>query len=149
MKTCVVYDSVYGNTEKVAKAIGDAIPGEVEVIRAGQADLTALNTSDLVIVGSPTHAGRPTKSVSALLAGLPIDGLKGKAVAAFDTRVESRLARIFGYAAPRIAAKLAGKGGVSKGSPEGFIVDGKEGPLREGELERAAVWAKGIVGSMA
>ena len=28
--------------------------------------------------------------------------------------------------------------------PEGFVVQGKEGPLREGELERAGVWARGI-----
>jgi hypothetical protein len=28
--------------------------------------------------------------------------------------------------------------------PEGFIVEGKEGPLKEGELSRATAWAKGI-----
>jgi hypothetical protein len=29
-------------------------------------------------------------------------------------------------------------------SPEGFIVKGKEGPLKDGEEERAAEWAKVI-----
>ena len=33
MKTLVVYDSVYGNTEEIAKAIGDAISGEVKLQR--------------------------------------------------------------------------------------------------------------------
>ena len=33
MKTLVIYDSVYGNTEKVAKAIGEAIGGVVRVAR--------------------------------------------------------------------------------------------------------------------
>jgi hypothetical protein len=35
MKTLVVYDSVYGNTEIIAQAIGDAIPGAVQVLRVG------------------------------------------------------------------------------------------------------------------
>ena len=30
-------------------------------------------------------------------------------------------------------------------TPEGFIVTDTEGPLREGELERAAEWARGLL----
>jgi hypothetical protein len=47
----------------------------------------------------------------------------------------------------RIANNLKGKGGNLVAPPEGFFVTGKEGPLKEGELERAAGWAKGIVES--
>lgn len=38
-------------------------------------------------------------------------------------------------------------GGTLIASPEGFFVKGKEGPLKEGELKRAASWAKVIVKS--
>ncbi len=57
------------------------------------------------------------------------------------------VARLFGYAAGRIADSLKAKGGNLAPPPEGFIVKGNEGPLKEGELERAAGWAKGILQS--
>ena len=41
---------------------------------------------------------------------------------------------------------LEKKGGTLAGSPGGFYVTGGEGPLKEGEVERAAAWAKGLVG---
>jgi flavodoxin I len=145
MKALVVYDSVYGNTEKIAKAIGDAIAGEVEVFRAGEVNSSELKTLDLLIVGSPTHGGRPTEPVQDLLNEVPGSAFEGINVAAFDTRFSTRWVRIFGYAAGRIADSLRKKGGTLRGSPEGFFVEGTEGPLKEGELERAAGWAKEIV----
>ncbi len=144
MKTLVVYDSVYGNTEKIAKAIGDAVGGEVKVLRVGDVDSAELEAFDLLIVGCPTHAGRPTPATQDFLKKIPLPALRGADVAAFDTRLTAKLARIFGYAAGRIAADLETKGGNPILSPEGFFVKGKEGPLKEGELERAANWAKGI-----
>jgi flavodoxin I len=68
-------------------------------------------------------------------------------VAAFDTGLSIRWVRIFGYAAGRIADSLKKNGGTLIASPEGFFVKGKEVPLREGELKRAASWAKVIVKS--
>lgn len=47
-------------------------------------------------------------------------------------------------AAERIAKALVKKGGRLVAEPEGFIVEQKEGPLKQGELERARLWAKGI-----
>ncbi|MDJ1422499.1 MAG: hypothetical protein M5U10_11355 [Candidatus Methanoperedens sp.] len=38
----------------------------------------------------------------------------------------------------RIVDSLKGKGGHLIAPPEGFIVKGNEGPLKQGELERAA-----------
>jgi hypothetical protein len=49
---------------------------------------------------------------------------------------------IFGYAADPIAKGLVKKGAELKGTAEGFFVNASEGPLRDGELERAAAWAK-------
>jgi flavodoxin I len=70
-------------------------------------------------------------------------------VAGFDTRLTAKWVRIFGYAGPKIAAALQQKGGTQVGSPGGFFVKGKEGPLVEGEVERAAAWAREIAGKPA
>jgi flavodoxin len=148
MKALIVYDSVHGNTEKIARAIGGAITGEVKVLRAGEVDSSELEKLDLLIVGSPTHAGRPTKPIQDFLNEAPAPAFEGTKVAAFDTRISSRLARIFGYAAGRISGSLKRKGGALMVSPEGFFVEGTEGPLKEGEAERAAGWAKKIVESI-
>jgi flavodoxin I len=147
MKALIVYDSVYGNTEKIARAIAEFItpPYEVKVLRMGEADPSELESTDLLIVGSPTHGGRPTPAVQDLLNKVP--KLQGINVAAFDTRIPTKLVGVFGYAAGRIANNLKKKGGNLIASPVGFFVTGSKGPLKEGELERAADWAKGILES--
>jgi len=148
MKALVIYDSVYGNTEKVAKAIGEALGEGAEVTQADQVDPAKLGSLDILIVGSPTHGGRPTKPISSLLGKIESSTLQGTTVAAFDTRSPKRWVKIFGFAAPRIEGKLKKKGGKPAKEPEGFFVDDTEGPLSEGELERSAGWAKGIPGSL-
>jgi flavodoxin len=102
---------------------------------------------DLLIVGSPTHGGWFTEEIRDLLDAAP--ALEGLSVAAFDTRTESIWNRIFrfGYAAPRIARSLEASGGNVLVPPEGFVVLGTKGPLKDGELERAGTWAKGLVAS--
>ena len=85
---------------------------------------------------------------------IPSNGLQGIRVAAFDTRltdeefettrIGSFFVGIFGFAAQPIANDLKKKGGLLAGSAEGFYVQGVEGPLVEGELERAAAWAEKI-----
>ena len=147
MKALVIYDSLYGNTEKIAKAIGGAISSEVKVLPVGQANPAELKSLDLLIVGSPTQGGRATKPIQAFLDKIPGTDLKGINVAAFDTRYASKWVRIFNYAAGRIADNLKDKGGNLVTPPEGFFVTGKEGPLKGEELERAAGWAKGFAGS--
>ena len=144
MKALIVYDSVYGNTEKIAEAIGGAITGEVKVIRVSYLNYEELKTIDVLIVGSPTQGGGPTPAIQDFLNKVQENVLKGINVSAFDTRFSTRLVRIFGYAAGNIAGNLKGKGGTLVASPEGFFVKGKEGPLKVGELERAASWAKEI-----
>lgn len=155
MKTIVVYDSIYGNTEKIAKSIGGAVTGDVKMISASEVNLSELVSVDLLIVGAPTQGFRPTKPVQTIIESIPGDTLKDVNVAAFDTRIHSSdvgkglrlFMKIGGYAALRIANALKKKGGNLVVPPEGFFVEDKEGPLKEGELERAASWAKGIVES--
>jgi len=106
MKTLIVYDSFYGNTEKIARAIGGAIAGEVKVLRPGEVDPSELQSVDLLVVGSPTQGGRPTKAVQDLLNKLPEPVVRGINVAAFDTRFSTKLVGIFGYAAGKIAENL-------------------------------------------
>ena len=147
MKALIVYDSVYGNTERIARAMAEAIApsGEGKALRAGEANLSELESLDLLIVGSPTHGGRPTAAVQDFLNKVP--KLQDINVAAFDTRITTKFVKVFGYAAGRIANNLKKKGGILIASPQGFFVTGGQGPLKEGELERAAAWAKGILES--
>jgi len=158
MGAMVVYDSVFGNTEQIAQAIGNALGSQedVEILRVGNVKPEQLTGLKLLIVGSPTRGFRPTPAISNLLKSIPKNGLKGVKVAAFDTRftmdeIESSvfilpiLVNIFGYAAKPISDRLKRKGGELIIPPEGFFVEGSEGPLKEGELERAANWAKQII----
>lgn len=109
MKALIVYDSVYGNTEKIAKAIGNAIPCETKILRAGETDFSALEKFDILVVGSPTHAGRPTNAIKSFLEKIPPNALKNTSAASFDTRtsIEAQgafiraLVNFFGYASGR------------------------------------------------
>lgn len=147
MKVLVVYDSLYGNTEKIAKAIGGAIDNDIPVLPAAQVNPDEIKSLDLFIVGAPTHGGRASEPMQEFLNRLPTGSLNNIKVAAFDTRMTTRLLKIFGYAAGRIANSLKNKGGNLIITPEGFFVTSSKGPLKEGELERAANWAKEIAES--
>ena len=157
MKGLVIYDSAFGNTEQIANMIGSTLgsPEDIEVLRVGDVKMEALTGRKILIVGSPTQRFKPTEATSDFLKRIPTNWLLGTNVAAFDTRLtieeieETRIlpffVRIFGYAAQPIANKLKKKGGELVASPEGFYVQGMKGPLVEGELERAAAWARQII----
>lgn len=157
MKAMVAYDSMYGNTQKIAEAIGNALGPQEEVVavQVGEVRPEQLAGLALLIVGSPTQKFSPTSATSKFLKSIPKNGLEGIRVAAFDTRfTESEIGKVrilaffvglFGYAAEPIADRLQKKGGELIVPPEAFYVGNTEGPLLEGELERAASWAKEIV----
>jgi flavodoxin I len=145
MRTLVVYDSLYGNTEKIAKAIGGAISGgEVRVLRAGEVGPQEMDNISLLVVGAPTQGGRATPAIRDFLDRVSKAEINGLDAAAFDTRHVSAMTKIFGYAAGRIAGDLKKKGAHLIAEPEGFFVTGTKGPLKEGELERAAAWGRGF-----
>lgn len=145
MKTLVVYDSLYGNTRTIAEAIAGAIPGEVKLAHAGEVDASSLGEYDLLVAGAPTHGGRASEPFQELLKQVPASALGGVNVATFDTRLTWWWIRPFGFAAPKIARSLEKKGGTLLRSGEGFFVTGGEGPLKDGEVERAAAWARDVV----
>ena len=159
MKALVIYDSVFGNTEQVAQAIGGALGTgeEVTTIRVGGVTTGQLTGLDLLIVGSPTRGFKPTEGIQTFLKSISSGSLKGMKVAAFDTRMTLQdinspvlnfIVRFIGfrYAASPIAAALQKKGGDLVTPPDGFYVEKSEGPLKEGELERAVEWARKIKG---
>jgi flavodoxin len=157
-KTLVVYDSFFGNTERIAQSIGNALgqPEDIGIVRVVDVRPEQLAGLKLLIVGSPTHAFRPSPAINKFLKGIPKDSLNGVKVAAFDTRMMEEeinsavfilriLVNIFGYAARPISDRLVKKEGQLIVPPEGFYVHGTKGPLKEGELERAADWARQIL----
>jgi flavodoxin len=147
MKVVVVYDSVYGNTEIVARAIAAALPGDVRAQRVGQVQASDLESADLLILGSPTHGALPTQAIQALIERIGPPAREGARLATFDTRLTwGFLERWGGFAAPKMADPLQAKGWTLVGAAGGFLVKGlKKGPLKRGEAERAAAWAKELV----
>ncbi|HVO40799.1 MAG TPA: flavodoxin domain-containing protein [Spirochaetia bacterium] len=147
MKTMIVYDSAFGNTEKIATTVRGALRGDVTMVRPAQARPADIAGIDLLILASPTLGGRPTEAIQAFLNKVPAASLRGLRVAALDTRLSMKFARLFGYAADKMASSLVKSGGVQAAAPEGFIVKGRRGPLAAGEIERAAAWAQGLAGA--
>jgi flavodoxin I len=155
MKVLVIYDSYFGNTRQVAETVAGALCeayplAAVDVVRAQDATAEHLRGVDLLVVGSPTRAFRPSPGISAFLKQLSPTQLKGVKAAAFDTRINPAdtksaflklMVSLFGYAAPIIEKQLARKGVELAGPAEGFEVGDTEGPLKDGELARAGVWA--------
>jgi len=149
MKTLMVYDSYFGNTKKIAKAISEELKKPtVKNIKDFKPEY--LKNTDILIVGSPTRAFNFSDKTKEFMDKIPQDELKGKKVATFDTRIDHKevkprilgfLMKIFGYADKKIMKILLNKGGEKLTEPEGFIVLGKEGPLKDGEIERAKKWA--------
>lgn len=162
MRAFVVYESMYGNTQRVAEAIGQALAaaGEVTVVDVASAPTRLPDRVDLLVVGGPTHAfgmsrsatrqqalatgGRSTDLQTGIrewLGALRV-GSPAPLAATFDTRV--KVPMLPGSAA-NAAARVLRQLGLNVGDRESFYVEDQDGPLREGELDRAATWGRGLV----
>lgn len=159
MKSLVVYDSAYGNTAKVAKAIGKSLQryGKVDVLQVAEVHVADHDDLDLLVIGSPTQGGRPTKDIENWIDSLPAWLLLRAEIAVFDTRFALKehntglqlLMRVIGFAAPKMAHNIRQEGGKVIAEPEGFIVREKDGPLSQGENDRAGAWATALVAAKA
>jgi flavodoxin len=144
MKALVVYFSQFGNTQKVAEGIAEGLASgaSVRTIDVHQFGIAQLDGIELLVMGSPTHKMNLPEVVRPVLAQLPRRSLEGRWVAAFDTSYRmSRWLAPF-TAARKLARQLRKLGGRQAAGPETFHVQGKAGPLYDGELVRAGAWAR-------
>lgn len=166
MAAVVIFESIYGNTREVANAVAAGLGENTLVAAVGDADEAVLSDTELLVVGGPTHmhglatsmsrkmavkgaeedsdveldpAARSERGVRDVLADLG----GGGAAAAFDTRIDKSPA-LTGSAARGIAKRLRRRGFTVVADPESFFVDDAEGPLAEGELERAREWGASL-----
>lgn len=162
MRALVVYESLWGNTEKVARAIGArlAVNADVEVLDSDAAP-TSIDGYDLLAVGGPTHAFSMTRASTRADAvkshSAPHEPVRGIRewldqverpsteipAFAFDTRVDKP--RLPGSAAKAARHELRSLGFATQVKQQTFHVHGYEGPLVDGELERAAEWAGDVL----
>jgi len=158
MKALVVYESLWGNTTAVARAVAEGLGPGARALSTAEATASELAGADLVVAGSPVLAFRmPTDQMRESVRSTPPDAPgpadlshppmhswlaalapASAAAAAFDTQVRGP----FGKAAPAIAKGLERAGYRIIAKPQGFTVAGKYGPLREGELECAQAWGE-------
>ncbi|HEU5316559.1 MAG TPA: flavodoxin family protein [Chloroflexota bacterium] len=154
MQTLVIYDSKFGNTEKVAGAIarGAGPVSEVRITTAAEAAraIEALFARpDLVLVGGPTQNRGPSAGLRGFVDSLP-EALRGIRTACFDTRYRGPT-WLMGSAAAVVTRALAKSGAEVVAPPESFfIVRRGATPLRvlePGEIERAESWGRAIATS--
>jgi flavodoxin len=147
MNTLVVHFSKFGNTQKVAEVIAARLSrnGSVRITITDELEAPDLKGLDLLIMGTPTHRMNLPEDVRPVFERLPRRLLPKTPVAAFDTsyKMSPFLARF--TAAKKLARKLRKLGGKRVVRPETFHVMEKEGPLYDGELERAEKWADTIL----
>lgn len=160
MDAAVVYESAWGNTRAVAKAVAAGIRERllVELFDVEHAPAPHELTVELLVVGGPTHAlgmSRPgTRRDAAGRGGQPLalgirEWLAGPErlhvrAAAFDTHV--RHPNLPGHAGRQAAKVLRRRGADLIAPAESFYVRDAEGPLLEGELERARAWGAELAG---
>jgi flavorubredoxin len=137
VKASVVYDSVYGNTEKVAKALAAGLESEgvdVDIVKVDSVKFDELGRVDLLCVGSPVHAWSASKPMKEFLERLKsVEGLAGKKAFAFDTKMSK--GRFAGSAGGKIEKKLKDLGLTIAKHSESAIVKGWKGPLEESAEE--------------
>jgi flavodoxin len=140
MQSLVIYDSMFGNTQKVAEVVAKTLGGPAVRVSDFKPDM--LKKIDLLVVGSPIQGWRPTQATIDFLNRLPENCLNKINIAAFDTRI-----KIFfsGSASDKISDQLENLGGNVIIAPTNFIVKSKEGPLLDGELNKASDWATQIL----
>jgi hypothetical protein len=161
MDAIVVYESMYGNTRAIGEAIAEGMGG-VPVLAVHEAAGRELAV-DLLVVGGPTHMHGLATTRSRQLAveaahedggghvepGATAEpGLRAwlrdlapstaRRAAAFDTRLD-KSPWLTGVASRGIARRLRGRG-IDALATESFLVEDSEGPLEEGEFERARAW---------
>ncbi|AUY47693.1 flavodoxin domain-containing protein [Streptomyces sp. CB01881] len=168
-----MYGNTREIAEAIAEGVHQADPrASVDCLPVARADADVARTADLLVVGGPTHMRGMSSGLSRRMAAMAEakkeghedaaheayetaegPGLRnwfhqlpktehGTHAAAFDTRGASPGS---GGAAAGIAQRLSRHHYDVVAEPEGFIVENGDGPLREGELDRARAWGAALV----
>ena len=153
MQTFVVYDSKFGNTERIADAIARGLGtlGSVLVMDTAEAvGQQRADRPDLLLIGGPTQRRSSSPALRAFVDALPAS-LRGVPVATFDTRYRGST-WLMGSAAADVAKVLRKAGGELVAPPESFFM-GRGGPLERqtleaGEIERAEAWGRTVAASV-
>lgn len=145
MNILVLYESQFGNTQKLAELIGKELEarGAVRVVDFAAYEPPVPAEVDLLVIGAPTQAHGMTPAMKLFVerltpkrAGLP--------VAIFDTRVRGPML-LWGSAGRAMVSTLRENGFAVVGEPESFTVSfGKPPELGQGEEGRARAWAAAI-----
>jgi len=150
-KVIVVYESKYGNAKLVAETIAEGMR-EVEGIEAvvsqvKEVALSKIPDYDAILVGSPCHIGGPTGGIKKFIGNLGKLPLEGKSFAVFDTYL---LGKSFEQATKKLEARIRDKVPGAKLAAPGLSirVDGKKGPISEGELPKCKEFGTRIATQM-
>jgi hypothetical protein len=163
VKAVVVYESLWGNTAAVARAIAEGIGPDAAALSTSEAVGTAIEGADLIVAGAPLLGfNLPTEDMRATIAkggNTPAPDLSHPSMRSWLESVpagagqccgfETRIWWSPGSSAKKISESLRAKGYSSAGTDEKFIVTGKYGPLKDGELERARRWGERLADSLA
>jgi flavodoxin len=147
MNALVVYDSQFGNTERIAQALAGALSagGQARAVRVDPTQPVELQGVDVLIVGGPTQGWRATPATGSWLEAAGPERLRGRTVACFDTRFRGPRG-LTGSAARALAKQLQGMGAPLLLPPESFFVKGWQAPvLYNGETDRAVAWGRKIL----
>src|SRR6186997_3609116 len=163
MKVIVVYESHWGNTAAVAKAIAEGFGPDAQALTTDEAAPTLVAQADLVIAGAPVMAfGLPSDKMLATMPGdakapFPPD-MSHPSMRAWLERLpagrgrsaqfETGLRWSPGGATGAITDRLERAGFRRLAKSRRFVVKGSYGPLREGELQRAQQWGKELAAAM-
>ena len=157
MNVLVIYDTVFGNTEKIAQQIGSGMQSKafVQVVKVNDVTPVQIQETDYLIIGSPTRGFKATESISELVKRLLQTKLEGKQIAVFDTRLDLQetksvfsrfIIKTGGFAADKMAKEFKKNGFQLSKEPEGFLVYGEKGEtMVAGETERATGWGKSLI----
>ncbi len=144
MYVLIVYDSQYGNTERLALCIASTLSeyGQARAVQVGHIHPDELQNVDLLILGCPTQGMRQTPAMQAFIASISQAILEDLTIACFDTRFRGAFWML--SAAPAMVKQCKTRGVEPIVQPESFYVKSmkKEGPLLPGEIERATSWAQ-------
>jgi flavodoxin len=167
MKALVVYESMFGNTEQIARAVAAGLGESVDVRLVEVTDAPAEPDPEvrLIVAGGPTHAfsmSRTNTRADAIdkgaqegerefglrewMAALP-PGQHTEKIATFDTKIESM--RHLPGSAAKSAAKAARRHGYeSAAKAKSFYVRDVDGPILDGEMDRAREWGRQLAASI-